>query len=1221
MIRARSENDLVAVLIDAARQDHGATRALLARCAAGRWQISTASLPNEESEQAMLAAVTPWLRDACERVRAVLHIGPRGAKRTAQRSCVVVPLVGAPGMPACLYADIDGRLGRWSDADRDRLAALAAQAALALDRFALADAAQQARDHQAATAEVLQVLGSSVADTGPVFDKILECCGRLFPASGTTLHLVNESGLLDLVRIRFSAATHAEFSPEELAATEAGVRSAYPAPLADTTAELAFRTGTLVEFGDVLHDPGVPESTRLGIQRSGRNQALLVAPLMWEGCGVGIVGMTRPELGPFGVHERALLKTFADQAVVAIQNARMFRETKEALEQQTATTEVLQVINASPGDLTPVFNAVVDRAMRLCAADGGGLWLVNGDRARPSGGQANMPRAYLESDTVQDSIPVAFLLGPGEGRQATLHVADIKATDAYRNGVPFVVASANVGLIRTYLGVPLADETGTSIGVFTLVRNVVRPFTDAQVALVQSFAAQAQIAMKNARLINETKEALEQQTASAEVLTVIGQSVSDAAPVFERIVDSARRILNTNYVNIGLIGDDGLVHLHVNEAPRFPDDPLYPQVVEWLHRYFPAPLIDTIHGYAARKRAVQHYPDVLHGSNVPPRVREVLGWMGEQSQLWVPLIWNGEGIGAFGVARVPVKPFSDKEIALIKTFADQAVIAIQNAKMFRETNEALERQTATAEILKVIASSPADTQPIFDAIVKAPCACATPVLRGPAGRRRLGSPGRDHNWVRDGLVVGTAAVPDAGGRPPRDGARHCGSAGHSPAGHADLRATCRPRRASWPSPPAIARCWSCHAAGRRAPSARSRVAREGRALRRPGRSSLLETFADQAVIAIENVRLFNETQEALEQQTATAEILRVISESPTDVQPVFDAIAERARDCLRAHDGARVTLRRRTAAPDRLPRRVRASRKPRCAPCSRMRPDSRSIEGAMRPRRPRCTTPMCSTDARLSRSRGVAKGRLPQHPGGADAARAARHRRHRRDAQSSRRVLRRSGRAAADLRRPGGDRDPERAAVQRDARRRWSSRRPPPRSCSVISSSLADAQPVFDEIVAQRRASVRCRDAARSCCWRDGDMLHMAALRRPDAERCDGGTFPMPTGGHRPARSRFASGAWCTYADVLQRPNVPRVCAGRLESWATSSIAGAAALGRAAIGVDPGRPLHVAPSPTRSGAAEDLRRPGRDRDPERAAVQRDAGGAGAADRHGRDPAR
>ena len=126
-----------------------------------------------------------------------------------------------------------------------------------------------------------------------------------------------------------------------------------------------------------------------------------------------------------------------------------------------------------------------------------------------------------------------------------------------------------------------------------------RPSTPKELALLQTFADQAVIAIQNARLFNETKEALEQQTASAEVLTVIGQSVSDAAPVFERILDSARRILNTNYVNIGLIGDDGLVHVDVNRAPQFADDPMYPKVVAWLHATYPAPVRESMHGYCA----------------------------------------------------------------------------------------------------------------------------------------------------------------------------------------------------------------------------------------------------------------------------------------------------------------------------------------------------------------------------------------------------------------------------------------------------------------------------------------------------------------------------------------------------------------------------------------------------------------------------------------------
>ena len=206
--------------------------------------------------------------------------------------------------------------------------------------------------------------------------------------------------------------------------------------------------------------------------------------------------------------------------------------------------------------------------------------------------------------------------------------------------------------------------------------------------MLQTFADQAVIAIQNARLFNETKEALEQQTASADVLTVIGSSVSDAAPVFERILDSGRRILNTNYVNIGLIGDDGLVHVDVNRAAQFPGDPMYPKVVAWLHATYPAPARETMHGYCAHKRAVLNYPDVQHGPGVPASVREATEWMGNISLLYVPLIWKGQGIGAFEVARIPTKPFTDKEIALIKTFADQAVIAIQNAKMFKETQEA-----------------------------------------------------------------------------------------------------------------------------------------------------------------------------------------------------------------------------------------------------------------------------------------------------------------------------------------------------------------------------------------------------------------------------------------------------------------------------------------------------------------------------------------------------
>ena len=276
--------------------------------------------------------------------------------------------------------------------------------------------------------------------------------------------------------------------------------------------------------------------------------------------------------------------------------------------------------------------------------------------------------------------------------------------------------AARTANFRAALGVPMLRE-GQCIGAIVVGRAAVGEFGRQEVEVLTTFADQAVIAIENVRLFNETKEALEQQTASAEVLQVISSSVSDTQPVFERILTSAQRILSTNYVNIGLIGEDGLVHLNVNRAPQFPGDSLYPKVVEFLHRAFPAPRRETLHGYVAHNRVVLHYPDVLNGKDVPPPIREATQWMGDHSQLYVPLIWNDKGIGAFGVARFPVRPFSEKEIALIKTFADQAVIAIQNARLFNETKEALEQQTATAEVLEVISNSVADAQPVFDKIL------------------------------------------------------------------------------------------------------------------------------------------------------------------------------------------------------------------------------------------------------------------------------------------------------------------------------------------------------------------------------------------------------------------------------------------------------------------------------------------------------------------------
>ena len=395
--------------------------------------------------------------------------------------------------------------------------------------------------------------------------------------------------------------------------------------------------------------------------------------------------------------------------------------------------------------------------------------------------------------------------------------------------------------------------------------------------MTKSFADQAVIAIENARLFNETKEALEQQTATAEVLTVIGNSVSDAAPVFERIIDSARHLLRTNYVDIGLVGEDGLVHQTMNPSPHFPDDPMYPEIARYLRSFFPAPQRRTLHSYSAHKRIVLHYPSVLHGPDVPPQLRENSKWLGDHSQLYVPLIWKDKGIGAFMVARMPMKPFSNKEIALLQTFADQAVIAIQNAKLFNETQEALERQTATAEVLNVISSSVADAKPVFDTIV-ASChklfniTDAGIAVIHPDGMVRLEShrgPDDAANQEVASFYPHPVAKSMQGLAVHRREVLNYPDVLHGAGVPWGLKKIAQGERGNY-SCVVVPMLWHDQGVGA---IHVTRYPAPGRPP--PGFDAreieLVQTFADQAVIAIQNARMFRETQEARAQAEAANE--------------------------------------------------------------------------------------------------------------------------------------------------------------------------------------------------------------------------------------------------------------------------------------------------------------------------------------------------------------
>ena len=447
---------------------------------------------------------------------------------------------------------------------------------------------------------------------------------------------------------------------------------------------------------------------------------ILSVPLL-RGRALGAILVRRTEVRPFEQKHISLLTTFADQAAIAIENVRLFeaeqqrtRELSELLEQRTATSKVLQVISSSPGELQPVFQAMLENATRICEATYGVMWLREGDGFRNVAFHGALPEAY----TGQWRSGIVTLARIGRSRKL-LHVADLRKDRAYLHGHPLTVSAVDVAGVRTSLGVPMFKEDEFD-GVISIYRKEVQPFTDKQIALVTTFAAQAVIAIENARLLNELRqrtddlterttdltEALEQQTATSEVLQVISSSPGDLQPAFEAMLANAVRICDAIFGNIYRWDGNAFSLVATHNTPL--------AYAEARRRSPVCPNPNNIFGLMVATKAVAHVPDAAEQrerGNWEYATAVELG--GVRTCLAAPMLKEHELIGSISLFRQEVRPFTDKQIALITNFAAQAVIAIENARLLNELRQSLEQQTATADVPQVISRSPGDLEPVF----------------------------------------------------------------------------------------------------------------------------------------------------------------------------------------------------------------------------------------------------------------------------------------------------------------------------------------------------------------------------------------------------------------------------------------------------------------------------------------------------------------------------
>ncbi|MFO0994757.1 MAG: GAF domain-containing protein [Hyphomicrobiales bacterium] len=754
----------------------------------------------------------------------------------------------------------------------------------------------EARAQQAATSNILKVISRSTFDLPAVLTTLIQSGIELCNAARGVIWLKREGGLV--------LAAQVGYAPE-------WVESASASPIT-IAADAPTTSGRVAFTGEILHVEDIPNDPRFRFyagHAGGNYRTGLTVPLKRDGLVVGVIALSRPEAKLFTDRQVELIQTFADQAVIAIENTRLFEEVtartnelSESLQQQTATADVLKVISRSAFDLQAVLDTLVESVARLCEADHAWMFRRDGEKYPLATSFGFSTDAYKKIRDILMQNPIV----PGRGSataRAVLERKPVQIVDATNDPDYRMQELLSVGRYRTAMSVPLLREGGDPIGIITVTRWDVRPFTEKQIELVKTFADQAVIAIENVRLFEEVQtrnreltESLERQTAMSAILRVISSSPDDLQPVFETIAESAARLCNARFATVYRF-DGELIHFVAQYG-------LTAEAIATERRDFPMrPGRASAAARAILNAAVEQIPDVQ--SDPDYQLGDTARSLDARSTLAVPILRNGHPVGSINIARRETGDFPSRQIELLRTFSDQAVIAIENVRLFdevqartRDLSEALQQQTATADVLKVISRSAFDLNSVLQTLIESAAslcgadASGIYMLEGDVyrlsasvgasaefvafEREHPNHVGRDSFVGRTALEKAVVHIPDA-----YADSEHATPIEHDLGGY--QAALCVPLMREGTVIGVFA------------------LSRKTIGYFTPRQVELVEGFADQAVIAIENVRLFQEVQsrtaelsEALQQQTATADVLKVISRSAFDLQAVFQALIESA---------------------------------------------------------------------------------------------------------------------------------------------------------------------------------------------------------------------------------------------------------------------------------------------------------------------------------------